>query len=873
MLKSKNIKTYFIILLFIIAFSFFALAGRGFVAEASAAEDLKGEVTNQGAFLLASSDNGTDLVSANLSQVNSLTTGISNTDVYSQSGVSGSANTTVWGMSFHSAAATIVGNAISFTKPVKLSDVESITLRIFVHFSSTQGEYYTNNGGVMIAKLSEENCRKGEYSHTISRSVSQDQWIDYKISGSDLEKLTEEDGYIKGLQFASDERGSGSTNFYTGTPREKKSWLYVDYIYYTPIVRSAIDSLRDNGFLLASANYGDYEFVDKSLKTFGGYTTVPGTGGKGTPSISVVQGKTDNDGGDSTFDWNAFTEGMIGSSAFRIPFHSDNTSLFSEGIKFIQKVKASEIGGITIRMYARLSSSKTYQTTYGGIQIFGLNSEGYGTGYMIQKDIEQDKWIELVLLPEQAALLADEDGYISGLQFGAAFHSTESDLLYQGTTNQGKTQCIARLWIEYVSVAKNVDIVYKSDENEIKKSSGFIGTAIKDAFIPEKDSSVFCGWYKENGDLYDFSGVIDGETVLCAKWEDAKDASSLSGLYKTSGQGNYAKDNTYLYIDESGKIDFSDLNGVDPIVYGVTTNDEIYVINKDFSVNKLKLGSLYVKVDQADVVSVTYDFEIGSKTVKVEKGEKLKEYSVQRAGYVLTEWNNAQGNAVDFSDFIVMGDVNFAAVWEYDQISDALYEFYYGDYYCKESNTMLSLKDKNNATLKDDAEKSGEFYILKPGVIVLIFDQVKTENTLYAQRIVTVDNVTYVKLNEYIITFEVNGGSKIADVTVSDGDHKLIKPEAPAKEGYVFKYWTTVDGEEFDFDQVIMRSCTLYAVWEPNGASDQGSEDNGGEIIALIVVAGIFVVAATATLAVVIVKKNKNGKSNDFSNKNSNDKG
>ena len=859
MLKSKGAK--FITLMFLIMtaiLSFVFLGQSALVSADSASVDRKEEVTNNGEFLLASSDTASNLVSANLESINSITDSSqkTSTSVYSVSGISGSANTEVWGISFHSALATKISNAIQFTNPVEISGVDSITIRMFVHLSPTQGVYHTDMGGVMLSKLSETNCRKNTYSHTLSRSITQDQWIDYKISGSELAKLVETDGTIKGIQFASDTRGSNSSNFYTGTPNQKQSYIYVDYVYYTEIQKNAVDEMRENGLLLASANSGDYEFVDKKLVAFDGYKQVPGTAGKSAPEISVVQGESTNDAGDTTFDWTSFTEGMIGNYAFRVPFHSDSTSLHSPAIKFNQKVKASEIGGITIRMYARLSDSDTYQTTYGGIQLFGLESEGYTEGYMIPENIEQNKWIELVLLPEQVALLADPDGYVSGIQIGAAFHSTHADFLYQATPSQGEKKPAARIWIEYVSVAKSVGVTYKSDGIEIKKSNVFTGASIDDAFIPEKAGHVFCGWYNEKDKLYDFSGVIYGETVLNAKWETAKDASTIKGLYKTTGQGNYGKNNTYLYIDDNGEIDFSDISSADPLVYGVTASDEIYAVNKDFSVNKFKLGGEYAKVDDADVVTVTYQYEVGSKSIRVEKGEQLKNYTVDRAGYILSKWVDEDDVAVDFSNLTVLQNSNFIAVWEYDQVSDTLYKFYYADYYCKENQAILSLKAENKATLSSQTVKNGEFYILKPGVIVLIFDGVKTENTIYAQRIVLNDNTTFVRLNEYIITFNTTGGSKIDDFIVTGGNHKVSKPEDPTREGYVFKGWITSDGAEYNFDQIVMSSTTLYAVWEKiETTEEQLKEGMKGYVIALIVGGGVLVAGGGVASVMLLRKK------------------
>jgi len=189
--------------------------------------------------LLASADNSANLVSANITNVNSISNHTVEKpqrtayDIYTKED-SASANSSVWAASFHSSLATRVTSAIQFTNPVELSSIDNITIRLNAHFSPTEGMYFTDMGGVMLCKLSETDCRKTNYSHSISRSVAQDEWIDYKISGAELAKLVEDDGTIKGIQIASDMRGSTSTSFYIGTPSQKQSWLLIDYIYYTP---------------------------------------------------------------------------------------------------------------------------------------------------------------------------------------------------------------------------------------------------------------------------------------------------------------------------------------------------------------------------------------------------------------------------------------------------------------------------------------------------------------------------------------------------------------------------------------------------------------------------------------------------------------
>lgn len=70
------------------------------------------------------------------------------------------------------------------------------------------------------------------------------------------------------------------------------------------------------------------------------------------------------------------------------------------------------------------------------------------------------------------------------------------------------------------------------------------------------------------------------------------------------------------------------------------------------------------------------------------------------------------------------------------------------------------------------------------------------------------------KANQYIVSFDVNGGSAIESVVTTDG--VVVKPNDPTKEGYTFGGW--YEDEEFtnpfDFTtEKVNANTTLYAKW------------------------------------------------------------
>ena len=70
---------------------------------------------------------------------------------------------------------------------------------------------------------------------------------------------------------------------------------------------------------------------------------------------------------------------------------------------------------------------------------------------------------------------------------------------------------------------------------------------------------------------------------------------------------------------------------------------------------------------------------------------------------------------------------------------------------------------------------------------------------------------------EYKITFDSNGGSEVAAVTVKEND-KLEKPEDPTREGYTFGGWY-YNEELYDFELPVKQDMTLEAGWAVEGAA------------------------------------------------------
>lgn len=85
---------------------------------------------------------------------------------------------------------------------------------------------------------------------------------------------------------------------------------------------------------------------------------------------------------------------------------------------------------------------------------------------------------------------------------------------------------------------------------------------------------------------------------------------------------------------------------------------------------------------------------------------------------------------------------------------------------------------------------------------------------------------------KYTVKFDSNGGSKIEDQIIVDGNN-AIKPKDPIKEGYIFDGWymDSEFKETFDFKMGITKNVTLYAKWTNKITYTVTFDSNGGNKI------------------------------------------
>ena len=109
--------------------------------------------------------------------------------------------------------------------------------------------------------------------------------------------------------------------------------------------------------------------------------------------------------------------------------------------------------------------------------------------------------------------------------------------------------------------------------------------------------------------------------------------------------------------------------------------------------------------------------------------------------------------------------------------------------------------------------------------------------TAYTFTTMPAQNITlYAKwtLNNYTITFEVNGGSLVTDIT-QGYNSSVTAPTPPTKEGYTFGGWYSDIGlnTAYAFTTMPAQNITLYAKWTLNNYTIS-FEENGGSLVTAI---------------------------------------
>ena len=156
------------------------------------------------------------------------------------------------------------------------------------------------------------------------------------------------------------------------------------------------------------------------------------------------------------------------------------------------------------------------------------------------------------------------------------------------------------------------------------------------------------------------------------------------------------------------------------------------------------------------------------------------------------------------------GDLSFYAKWSSKSTFTVTFNF-------------VGVEGSASATVEDgDALTSGQLESVKSKIPSdYVFEDFYTNQECTTKfdvtTTITANSTLYVKvkvneIKKFTVTFDSDGGSKVAAAEVKDGE-KVKKPADPTKDGYTFKGWFNGD-KEYDFGTAVTANITLKAKWE-----------------------------------------------------------
>ena len=173
-----------------------------------------------------------------------------------------------------------------------------------------------------------------------------------------------------------------------------------------------------------------------------------------------------------------------------------------------------------------------------------------------------------------------------------------------------------------------------------------------------------------------------------------------------------------------------------------------------------------------------------------------------------------------------------------------------GLYYYDNNGTEYTLKlhSGNQFTLFNGAEKKGTYTVAENGILSFTFAEA-ADGTATATIVNDLITFTYqnsetrfLRKTDYTVTFNTDGGSAIAAITVVNGKYATA-PADPAKEDYVFVGWYS-DAEyksPFVFNTTpITANVTLYARWvyKAPGATEYSITFVGADVAPMTTIGG-----------------------------------
>lgn len=189
-------------------------------------------------------------------------------------------------------------------------------------------------------------------------------------------------------------------------------------------------------------------------------------------------------------------------------------------------------------------------------------------------------------------------------------------------------------------------------------------------------------------------------------------------------------------------------------------------------------------------------------------------------------------------------------------------------YYCDEDESLYALyEDKSLKFTLNDETKNGDYRIESEVMTTNIEATKKDYNYMYYY-FKDENEQTYRRLQTYKVTFETGTGTSVDEqVLDAENGYKALRPTDPKLEGNTFEGWYTAEGEQYDFENIVSESITLYAKWSDTEYMSSGKLVDNVSTVLLIGCSTLFLIAAVAVGVVQVTGKGKHDDRDKSKNK------
>ncbi|KAK3582275.1 hypothetical protein CHS0354_023814 [Potamilus streckersoni] len=329
---------------------------------------------------------------------------------------------------------------------------------------------------------------------------------------------------------------------------------------------------------------------------------------------------------------------------------------------------------------------------------------------------------------------------------------------------------------------------------------------------PTKVGFTFVNWYKEATfvTVFDFNTPITANMTLYAKWT-AVVANQFVVNFNTDG-GSAIANQTVANGGKAArpsnptKVGFTFVDW-----YKEATLTTVYDFNTPITANMTLYAKWTAVVANQFVVNFNTDggSAIANQTV-ANGGKAARPSNPTKVGFTFVDWYK-EATFVTVFDFNtpITANMTLYAKWTAVVANQFVVNFNTDGGSAIANQTVAN---GGKATRPSNPTKVGFTFVdwYKEATLTTVYDfntPITANMTLYAKW-------TAVVANQFVVNFNTDGGSAIANQTVANGG-KAARPSNPTKVGFTFVDWykeatlTTV----YDFNTPITANMTLYAKW------------------------------------------------------------